>query len=114
MDLTNQYLPLCENKGSSPWNGDHINHKSTTEHWQEFKDLMPFSGYSLNVFVKTVKGVYNPDLPLTLTADTKSADKASVPRNFKVTEISEGSQHLASWLPPYPPTGQSKYRQPLI
>ena len=72
---------------------------------------MPFSGYSLNVFVKTVKGEYNPDLPLTLTADTKSADIASVPRNFKVTEISDGSQHLASWLPPYPPTGQSKYRQ---
>ena len=114
MELTNQYLLLCKNKGSSPWNSDHINHKSTTEHWQEFKDLMPFSGYSLNVFVKTVKGEYNPDLPLTLTADTKSADIASVPRNFKVTEISDGSQHLASWLPPYPPTGQSKYRQPLI
>ena len=69
---------------------------------------MPFSGYSLNVFVKTVKGEYNPDLPLTLTADTKSADIASVPRNFKVTEFGDGSQLLASWLPPYPPTGQSK------
>ena len=75
---------------------------------------MPFSGYILNVFVKTIKGEHNPDLPLTLTAVTKSADKAGVPRNFKVTKFGDKFQNLASWLPPYPPTGQSKYKQTLI
>ena len=66
---------------------------------------MPYSGYSLNIYAKNVLGEYNPDLPLTLTANTKPANKAGPPRNLKVVEINEGSQHQASWLPPYPPTG---------
>jgi len=97
---------LYEFKGTSDWNRDHVENKSTTEHWKLFQGLMPFSAYSLNVYVKTVTGEYNSNLPLTLMASTKSADKASAPRNLKITEINDGSQHLASWLPSYPPTGQ--------
>jgi len=94
-----------ELKGTSVWNKDYINHKTTSEHWEKFQDLMPYSGYSLNIYAKNVLGEYNPDLPLTLTANTKPANKAGPPRNLKVVEINEGSQHQASWLPPYPPTG---------
>ena len=94
-----------ELKGTSVWNRDYINHKTTSEHWEQFQDLMPYSGYSLNIYAKNVLGEYNPDLPLTLTANTKPANKAGPPRNLKVIEINEGSQHQVSWLPPFPPTG---------
>jgi len=94
-----------ELKGTSIWNKEYINHKTTESHTEFFPDLMPYSGYSLDVFAKNVLGEYNPELPLTLTSQTEPADKAGPPKNLKVVEINEGSQHQASWLPPFPPTG---------
>ena len=40
---------------------------------------------------------------------TNPSEKAGTPRELKVIEISDGSQHRAEWLPPYPPTGCGKY-----
>ena len=44
-----------ELKGTSVWNKDYVNHKTTSEHWEKFQDLMPYSGYSLNIYAKNTQ-----------------------------------------------------------
>ena len=69
---------------------------------------MPFSKYNLTVYTKSVEGLYNSNMPLTLSAETKPDEKAGTPRDLKVIETVDGSKHQTSWLPPYPPTGEGK------
>ena len=67
---------------------------------------MPFSKYNLTVYTKSEEGLYNYNMPLTLSAETKPDEKAGTPRDLKVIETVDGSKHQTSWLPPYPPTGE--------
>ena len=92
-------------KGIEPWNDDYTRHSSTTNTFETFDNLMPFSDYILFVYVRTAAGLYNPDLSYKIPAETNSAKEAGVPRNLRVTLTRDGSQHHATWLPPYPPTG---------
>ena len=75
---------------------------------------MPFSKYNLTVYSKSVDGLYNSNMPLSLSAETKPGEKAGTPRDLKVIETSDGSNHITTWLPPYPPTGEGNLRNDFI
>ena len=82
--------------------------KFTNSLSETFTSLMPFSKYNLNVYSNTIDGLYNSNMSLILSAETKPDAKAGTPKDLKVIETIDGSKHLISWLPPYPPTGEGK------
>ena len=82
--------------------------KFTNSLSETFTSLMPFSKYNLNVYSNTIDGSYNSNMSLILSAETKPDEKAGTPKDLKVIETIDGSKHLISWLPPYPPTGEGK------
>lgn len=95
-------------KGIEPWNVQEERKGTTFESSMTFSNLMPFSNYLLFVYVHTAQGLYNPDLPFKIPAETQSADKAGTPRALQVSASPEDDQHHLTWLPPYPPTGKKK------
>ena len=104
---------IYELKGNSPWNKNRTFlqkdvRKPTNSLSVFFSSLMPFSKYNLTVYTKSAEGLYNSNMPLNLSAETKPDEKAGTPRDLKVIETVDGSKHQASWLPPYPPTGEGK------
>jgi len=102
---------IYELKGNSPWNKNRTFlqkdvRKPTNSLSVFFSSLMPFSKYNLTVYTKSAEGLYNSNMPLNLSAETKPDEKAGTPRDLKVIETVDGSKHQTSWLPPYPPTGE--------
>lgn len=93
-------------KGIEPWNVQEERKGTTFDSFMTFQNLQPFSNYLLFVYIHTTQGMYNPDLPFKIPAETQSADKAGTPRALQVSASSQDPpQHHLTWLPPYPPTG---------
>ena len=94
-------------KGIETWNVNTKIQASTTSNSETFNDLRPFSNYMLFVYARTREGKHNPDLPFKIPAETTAEERASRPRDLKVSQINQDF-HL-TWLPPYPPTGIVSY-----
>jgi hypothetical protein len=62
-------------KGIEEWNVQEEIRASENGHSHQFEHLKPYSNYILFVYAKTMEGLYNPDLPFKIPAETMSSIK---------------------------------------
>ena len=92
-------------KGTSVWNQDVRIEGKTNRRMETFRDLTPFSEYSLYLYAQDNEGRHNPDVFFRIPAKT-SAQIPGPPVSLSEDRITNSDARLIKWLPPNPPFGE--------